>query len=53
MEKSLDRFITISLYYDWLDEEGHSFTISNLTKEEILNFIRYIIKRWEEAKKDD
>ena len=37
----------ISLYYDWLEEEGYrSSLIGDLTEEEILNFIKYIIKRY-------
>ncbi|GAI04368.1 unnamed protein product [marine sediment metagenome] len=46
----MERFAQTSLYYDWLTEEGYPpglSVLSDLSDEEIVSFIRYIIKRWE------
>ena len=45
-----DRFIDISLFYDWLEEIGRNprFLI-NFSNEEILSFIKYIIERYKEV----
>lgn len=48
-EKSLEEFVDASLLYDWLESEGRiasqTFLI-NYTDEEMVDFIRFIVKEW-------
>lgn len=46
----LNDIISVELYYDWRRSEGYTYNInSELLDEEIINFIRYIIKRYREV----
>lgn len=50
----IEEFVDASLLYDWLRSEGRIATLTfllNYTDEEIEDFIRFIIKRYERFRK--